>query len=330
MLDQLAGTFSSFARECRGSSPLYERLSLAVARDPELLEAIEPALGSRFNANLLFAAARYLALKEGRDAPDSPASFRAFCLDRLEGIRGLLSSRVTQTNEVARCSYLLPAFELIRRELERPLAILEVGASAGLNLLFDRYSYDYGKHGRLGPGDSPVVLSPRVMAGVPSVPHCMPSVVWRLGIDIRPLSPQDPDDRLWLQACVWPEHQDRRQRLERALDLAAPSPAPILAGNAADVLVEAASSAPPESTLVVFHTNTLGYMPPDERQRLTAQVAELGNRRDTVRLSGEGPSLAQGFEAALRLRHFQARAEKERVLANLLQHGRGFAWVADT
>jgi hypothetical protein len=329
MLDQLASTFRSFAGECHGASPIYEGLSLAVAGDRELLEAIEPAVGSRFNANLLFAAARYLSLKEGREVPESPASFREFCLDRLEGIRELLSSRVTQTNEVARCSYLLLGFELIRRELVRPLALLEVGASAGLNLLFDRYLYHYGDHGTLGPDDSAVVLSPRVMAGVPPVPDTMPPVLWRLGIDIRPLSPRDPDDRLWLMACVWPEHQERQQRLERALDLAAQSPPPIVAGNAADVLAEAASGAPREATLVVFHTNTLGYLSLDERQRLTAQIADLGDRRDSFRLSGEGPSLAHGFEAALRLSRLPARAGNERVLANILQHARGFAWTAD-
>jgi hypothetical protein len=328
MLDKLASTFRGFASECHGSSPLYEGLALAVAGDRELLRAIQPAIGSRFNANLFFAAARYLALREGLEVPEPPASLRAFCLERLEGVRELLSSRVTQTSEVARCSYLLPGFELVRRELKRPLALLEVGASAGLNLLFDRYRYDYGAYGAVGPEDSPVALSPRVMEGVPPVPESMPPAVWRLGIDIRPLSPRDPDDRLWLRACVWPEHQEREQRLERALDLAARSPAPVLAGNAVDVLVEAASGTPPEATLVVFHTNTLGHLSPQEQRRLTAGIADLGHERDTVWLSGEGPSLAEGFEGALRLSRFPAKPVKERVLANILQHGRGFAWMA--
>ena len=104
-----------------------------------------------------------------------------------------------------------------------------------------------------------------------------------------------------MRAPVWPEHQDRQDRLERALALAAESPVPILAGNAVELLPEAAAEAPAEATLVVFHTNTLPYLTTVERERLPTQIAELGAGRDTVRISGEGPPPAQGFEAALKM-----------------------------
>ncbi len=328
MTDWLASGLRAFAGECRGSSPIYERLSLALAEDVELLAAIEPAVGARFNPNLLFASARYLALSRGRDVPETPEGFRAFWLERLDEIRELISTRVTQTNEVARCSYLLLGFELARRERGRPLALLEVGASAGLNLLFDRYRYDYGAHGTAGPEGSPVVLAPRILAGAPPVPDEMPSVAWRLGIDIRPLDPIDPDDRLWLRALVWPEHQERQDRLERALALAAESPVPILAGNAVELLPEAAAEAPAEATLVVYHTNTLPYLTTVERERLSTQIAELGAGRDTVRISGEGPPPAHGFEAALKMASYTGAVGTEHVLAHTLQHARGFAWLA--
>jgi hypothetical protein len=328
MTDRLVSGLRAFAGECRESSPIYERLSLALAEDVELLAAIEPAVGVRFNSNLLFASARYLALSCGQEVPETPEGFRAFCLDRLDAIRELISTRVTQTNEVARCSYLLLGFEHARRERGRPLALLEVGASAGLNLLFDRYRYDYGAHGAVGPEGSPVVLAPRILAGVPPVPDGMPSVAWRLGIDIQPLDPTDPDDCLWLRALVWPEHQEREVRLERALAVAAESPVPILAGNAVELLPEAAAQAPAQATLVIFHTNTLPYLSPAERERLSEQIAMLGARRDTLRISGEGPPPAQDFETALRMASYTGAVGTERVLAHTLQHARGFAWLA--
>jgi hypothetical protein len=325
--EELAGVFGGFAEECRGSSPLYERLSREVAGDAHLLKALAPAVGSRFNANVFFASVRYLALKEGGDVPAAPAAFRRFCDERLEAIRALLATRVTQTNEVMRCSYLLLGFHTIWARFGRPLALLEVGASAGLNLLFDRYRYDYGRHGALGPVESPVVLAPSVISGAPPVPADFPPVSWRLGVDIQPLDPRDDDHRLWLKACVWPEHRERERRLEKALDLAARSPARILAGNILDVLDAAAAGAPPDAALVVFHSNTIGYLSSEERTRLAGKLVEIGRQRNAFRLSGEPPSPAEGFEAALRLKHLSAD-EPEILLARLVQHGRGFSWTA--
>src|SRR5438067_8673461 len=174
--DELSRRFRNFAGECRGSSPRYERLSRFVAEDPELLTIIAAAAGSRFNPNLFFASARYLCLREGKEIPASPKEFRRFCNESVDALRQLLSNRVTQTNEVMRSSYLLLGFEVIWREARRPLALIEVGASAGLNLLFDRYRHDYGEHGAVGPIESKVVLTPQVISGSPPAPSQFPPV----------------------------------------------------------------------------------------------------------------------------------------------------------
>ncbi len=117
-------------------------------------------------------------------------------------------------------------------------------------------------------------------------------------------------------------------RLERALAVAAESPVPILAGNAVELLPEAAAQAPPQATLVIFHTNTLPYLSPAEREQLSEQIAMLAARRDTLRISGEGPPPAQDFEAALRMATYTGAVVTEHVLAHTLQHARGFAWLA--
>jgi hypothetical protein len=325
--DELSRRFRNFAGECRGSSPIYERLSGFVADDAEMLTIVAAAAGSRFNPNLFFASARYLCLSEGKEVPASPEEFRSFCTERADALKQLVASRVTQTNEVMRSSYLLLGFEVIWNETQRPLALIEVGTSAGLNLLFDRYRHDYGEHGAVGPIGSKVVLTPQVISGSPPIPSQFPPVRERLGIDIRPLNAADSDDRRWLRSCVWPEHRDRERRLENALDVAAHEPPHVLAGNVVDVLHDVVGRAEPDTVLVVFHTNTIGYLSADERERLAAQLREFGGCRSAYRLTGEGPSPGDGFEATLTLTDLTHESEG-RVLANLVQHGRAFEWVA--
>jgi len=170
-LEELSQKFEVFAvAEAAGSSPLYERLSNFVAHDGELL-GLAAAAATGPETNLFFAAAQYLLLRE----PDAPLAvfypslggtadpgagvektFRDFCLDRREAMEGLLGTRRVQTNEVRRSASLLLALEQVARlEPWRPLALVEIGSSAGLNLLVDRYSYDFGEScvpaGRVAP-----------------------------------------------------------------------------------------------------------------------------------------------------------------------------------
>jgi Uncharacterized protein conserved in bacteria (DUF2332) len=127
------------AREARGRSALYEQLAGGVVDDPELLAFLAGLPQEKRQPNLLLAAVRYLAgVQPGYDA------FRAVVLDRRDEVAATMLVRHTQTNEPARCATLLPALASLRQ----PLALLEVGASAGLCLLPDRYSYDYGTYRR--------------------------------------------------------------------------------------------------------------------------------------------------------------------------------------
>jgi hypothetical protein len=183
-LRTLAERFRTFGlRECRHSSPLYERLSLGVAEDADLLSLLVAASPGQRRPNLLLAAVHYLLLRGDADpladfypsvseSPRSPDEafpvFRRFALDRADEISGLIATRRTQTNEVARSAFLLPAFDLAARAADRPLALIEVGAAAGLNLLFDRYRYRYGNDRWVGTG------GPRsgASSGVPMLHPC--------------------------------------------------------------------------------------------------------------------------------------------------------------
>ncbi|MCX6021060.1 MAG: DUF2332 domain-containing protein, partial [Chloroflexi bacterium] len=157
------------------------------------------------------------AVQDGDPAP----AFRAFCLEHRSAIIELIAVKLVQTNEVRRCSYLLPSFAFIQQQAGgRPLALIEVGASAGLNLLFDRYAYQYGQGPVWGVQDSPVTVACAVQNTAPPLPETMPAVAWRRGIDLNPINATDPDAAHWLRALVWPEHPERAAMLERALAVA--------------------------------------------------------------------------------------------------------------
>ncbi len=137
-------------------------------------------------------------------------SFRAFCLDRRPAIERLLRTGRVQTNEVGRCAYLYPAFALVAEWSRRPLVIIELGASAGLNLMWDQYRYEYEGDASCGPSDATVVIRSAFRGDRrPRLPERAPAVVGRVGVDVVPIDVRDEDQTSWLRALVWPEHRER-------------------------------------------------------------------------------------------------------------------------
>jgi hypothetical protein len=176
------------------------------------------------------------------------------------------SPRATQTNEAGRCAILLP----VLAALPQPLALLDVGASAGLCLYPDRYAYRYGDH-QIGTGEP--VLSCAATGMAP--PAGRPEVVWRAGLDLNPLDVTDPADLAWLEALVWPEHAHRLARLRAAAALAAAEPPRLVRGDLVDDLPALAAQAPADATLVVFHTSVLYQVPAPRREAFAEVVRGL-------------------------------------------------------
>ncbi|MFI7487502.1 DUF2332 domain-containing protein [Micromonospora echinaurantiaca] len=254
----IAETYARFgAREARGVSPGYERLSHAVSRDDELLALVETLPPGKRQPNLLFGVVRLL----GGPVHD-PAAFHDFTLAHWLAIEAELRARAVQTNEPGRCAVLLPVLAALRQ----PLALIEVGASAGLCLYPDRYAYRYGDH-RLGT-DGPVLDC--ALTGI-APPERRPEVVWRAGLDLNPLDVTDPADVAWLDALIWPEHEHRRARLRAAAAVAAADPPLLSRGDLVDDLPALAARAPAGATLVVFHTSVL-YQVPAPRRAAFAEV----------------------------------------------------------
>ena len=186
------------------------------------------------------------------------ATGRRGCVAHADDVVAECSARSLQTNEPLRCAALLPALSGIAG----PIALLEVGASAGLCLYPDRYSYRYRGGPDLDPADgaSAVVLESAISGGPPLR---MPDVVWRAGIDLAPLDAADADDRRFLVSLVWPGEEGRAARIEAALEIAAADPPLLVRGDATepDVLDALVALAPTGATLVITTPGVLPHIP---------------------------------------------------------------------
>jgi hypothetical protein len=329
------------AREFTPDSPLYARLAPQIAQDPDLPALAVLARPDQPLPVFFFGAVHYLLLQEphhplaafypslGGSAAataDPYPAFRAFCLDHRDAIRTVLQTQRVQTNEVRRCACLLPVFGMVaRRGGDRPLALVEVGASAGLNLLWDRYGYDYGTGRRYGDPDSPVQLHCELRGPhQPPLPATLPPVATRLGIDLNPVDLRDPVAGAWLRALIWPEHQERAHLLQAALRLAAPDPPPLWAGDALDLLPRALAQAPAAATLCIWHSYTLNQFTAAARARFAAILTEHSRQRDLYRISMEGLMLGQ---PQVRLMTYTQGTAHEELLATCNPHGRWLEWL---
>ncbi len=285
-----------------------------MAGDREVLGLLDALPEPKRQPNLLFGAVRFLA------GPVADAvEFRRWLLDHRSTVVAVMLARRTQTNEVGRCAILLPALA----QLPGPLALLEVGTSAGLCLLPDRYGYDYDGHW-VGPPGAELVLpcSPR---GPVPLPPSLPEVVWRAGIDLHPIDVDDTEEVRWLEALIWPDQPERLERLRTAVRIARREPPRIVEGNLLDELLPLAEEAPVDATLVVFHSAVLTYLSPPDREKFAASVRSLG----AVWLSNEAPDVLPELPAnglPTDERSFVLGRDGSTVLALTAPHGGWIDW----
>jgi len=333
--------FRRFANEeVHGASPLYEKLSLSIAQDPEMLALAAHARKGERVPNLFLAAGHFLLLNgvkhpvsrfyptvsgAAASGEDPYPEFRSFCLEYAEEIRGLVSVGMVQTNEVSRCAFSMPAFVFISRlGQDRPFYLVEIGASAGLNLLWDHYGYRYGEVCAGGDLNSPVQIQCALKGGgLPPIAEKFSEVAGRVGLDRMPIDTRDQDAILWLQSLIWPEQVERAELLQRALRIASENPPRLVAGDAADTLPAVLAEAPEDTTLCVFRTFT--PLAPRSRERIADLCAQYGAKRDLFLLSTTG---GRSIDSELKLASFIRGVRTERILARCHNHGRWMEWLA--
>jgi len=276
--------YRAFATEqAAGISASLGAWAEAVAEYEDLQAIIATLPADKQQPNLVFAAARWHGAQ-----PGSVASLREHLTTHWRAVKSTILSRATQTNEAARCSAILLGLQ----HIPGPIALLEVGASAGLCLIPDRYSYKFGDDRRLDPenGPSPVVIDIDLRGNL-QAPTRMPRVTWRAGLDANPLDPADPDTLTWLETLVWPEQEARRARLRAAASLASRHDVMIWRGDLRTDLDALVAAAPDDATLVVTHSATLAYLDKQDREDVVTHIERLGAHRISYEGRGADPAV---------------------------------------
>jgi hypothetical protein len=265
---EIAERYARFASdEAPGRSALYADWAAGVAADPSTRVTLARIPATHRQPPLVFAVARMLG------APERPfPEWAAWARVHADELVAECTRRSLQTNEPLRCAALLPALSGI----PGAIALLEIGASAGLCLYPDRYSYRYRNGPDLDPPDgvSRVVLASQLRGGPPLR---MPEVVWRAGIDLAPLDAADAEDRRFLLSLVWPGEAGRAARIEGALDIVAEDPPLLVRADATepDALRTLAARAPTGATLVVTTPGVLPHIPRAGRERLFETIEAM-------------------------------------------------------
>lgn len=324
-------------------SPLYAAFGRAVADDPDLLAMAAQALEGQPPPNVFFGAvhdvlathtaeplARYYASLGGRLPADAAAGalLRSFCLERRDELLPIIRTRLTQTNEVRRSAVLLPAFASVASQTERPLSLIEIGPSAGLNLLFDRYQYRYGPV-RIGDPASPVVLDSEPRGAIPDV--SIPEVVSRAGIDINPLDVTNEADVAWLRALLWPEHTDRLALMNAAIGVAGREPPRLIKGDLFEYLPAMVAEAPLESAVCLFATFVLNQFSKDMLDGLHAALLALSRERELhLVVMGFSEFIVPGSprvgDTNVWILHLRGGAGEYRLSSLANPHGRWIDW----
>lgn len=231
-----------------------------------------------------------------------------------------------QTNEIARSGMLLPGFLTITRHSNLPLELAEIGASAGLNLHFDRFHYSY-KNDEWGDAASSVRLAPEIRGAAPSLSGDL-QIAERAGCDIAPIRISDPAQQLRLRAYVWADQTLRLERLDAAINLAERAQSVLVKQDAPEFLEERLANRKPDTAFVLFHSIMWQYMP----QTMRTNIVELLEARGAAATT-KSPlhwlrmePLATGDPyATLSLTSWPGGAT--RVLAGCDYHGRWMDWL---
>jgi hypothetical protein len=279
----------------------------------------------------LFAAVHYLVLTEA--APDALSGrfedFAAALAGHADVLRTRLRTHGVQTNEVQRCTSILPTLLAASAETGLPLELVELGPSAGLNLLADRYRYRYA-NGTFGPADALVELTVDEHGGrIPAALLERELVVRRRrGIDLAPIDATSPEGYLLLRSFLWPGLEDRVARLDAAVETLRrmPEPPELIEGDYTAVLPAVLADRPADALTVVFETFSVVYLPEDAARELgEALEAAAADGRPLAWVSVRRWDTKAGGDAVFEL-ELRVWPGSARVAAHVDPHGNGLDW----
>lgn len=352
--DSLARLWRGYSDKVYGGySPLNSVLAAAVARSDELLGYVRAQAPHVHDPNMLMAAVQFLVLggldhpiteiyesdPEALDVDEVRPLLEDLC--RIEGDRlsALMAGRRIQTNEVGRTGGLALGLACAAKSVGSPLALIDAGASAGLNLLLDEYQLDFGAAGSIGPEDAPVRIACEVTPPDLSVPATLPALGRSAGLDRDPIDLTDPENMRWLLACIWPG-TGRHERARAAMELASGRPSLVRRGDmVADLpaLMDGMDDGP----LAIVTSWSFSYLTVDQRRGFESALAAAGRRRPVAWVCSDGPGVSDYFRpdtpppdgsqipSVLGLAVFRDGGVESRTLGYMHSHGAWVHWLDD-
>jgi hypothetical protein len=308
--------FLDQAAHCESRSPLYADLCRRFADDPVVGEVVGPE--PTWEAPLrLLGGLHYLVLGGEASWEDPLEEHKAFLAEfvRTQGV---------QTNEVQRSWVLVPLFLRVAEQSGAEVVdLVELGPSAGLNLVWDRYRCVY-EAGAWGPADARLTLTAEERGQVPAgLFRRELAVRGRIGIDRAPVDVTKGENARLLKAFVWAGQEERLERLDRAIAALRADPPELVDGDFVELLPEVLAAQPADALTVVFQTAALGYAGEEGRARVRAALEKAGTRRPLVFVTtGKGRTGEQHW--GLRIVYFP---EAEREFAGEADyHGAWLDW----
>ncbi len=337
METNLTKRFLHFAKlECENSSPLYEFLSYQIAEDSTLQKIAAEVPKGQPIPNLLFASVQFLLMNQEDELrsyypsfTDNPLSFREafvpfkqFVLKNKEHLIELFQTRLVQTNEVRRCAYLYPMFAEIYKEKQKPLALIEIGTSAGVLLGVDQYNYLYNDE--ISVKNSPnalTIVSENKGEPLSNSIHTTPIVKTRIGADLNPINLKDEQELKWLLALIWPEHRERREMLIQAAEVVNRLDINFITGDAITKLEELCNSVSEDEQIVVFHTHVANQIPLEGREKLMQKLVSISKERPLYHCYNNM------FDTKLHQDYLENGNVIEQRVMEADGHARWFSWV---
>jgi hypothetical protein len=348
----LAQRYRRFADvDAAGTSPLYERVGLALSASDDALRAIEGVPARARHPALILAALHDLALA-GR-APSLAAAYlagdgdaaAAAAIDTLlrmtDAVAAIAARRRPRSDETGRCAVLYPAVAAAAARVGAPaVGLVDVGCSAGLNLTVDRVGITYSDGRTLGDPSSPVQFACSMVGGRPVPTRAMPEVVARVGVDVDPLDVTDPEVARWLRAGLPPDRPERTARLDAEMALLAATPPLLLQGDVVEVLPDALARVPADALPVVTTTWALSQLPLESRLRFLQRLDASATHRPVAWVSVEGVGVAPAVptmgdrpasgHSIIGLAVFGHATLAAEAVGRCWSRGRLLAWLADT
>ena len=340
-LSQLAQIFKTFARiESQAMSPFYSAMSERIWQDDEVLAIVANVSSGQPPPNMLFAAVLFL-LNRGANpellsqyppnwSPNKSDStytdFRALIIDESAEIISILRSRRVQSNVVRRSAVLALGLHHVRHAIgDGPLVNIEIGCSLGLTLLWPNFHYDYGTGRSMGDQNSALRVTTELTGeSLPPDFTQLPLVNESIGIEYDPVDATDPDAIAWLEALIWPNHEDNLRLSRAALELFHANPPTIHGGDASIIIPEVIAGLPTQSAVCVYHSHTWNQMDQPTRDRIDEHLKRESINRPVVRLSFEG---ATEYSLLSLIRYEDGNQLEPQRIAECEAHGRRIKYL---